>query len=173
MDHHLEDSIHVASLAQVEKAADSFPPARPLGGVGGHIGVVFITELGNFPLLGVGTGLNTTGFVYEVVALAAIDRLLTDSEPMLGLCEVFVEESESAHSGTVEAHVLSEMRIDVGGCFRAEGLDFVRDIGIKVLTASVQRVHRKSHTDERVDICARQRGRRWVLLRLSQPERVA
>ena len=161
MDHHLEYGIHVASLAQVEKAANSFPPARPLGGIGGHIRVVFITELGNLPLLGVGTGLNTTGFVHQVVALAAIDRLVTDSEPVFAFCEVFVEESESTHGGTVEAHVLSEMWIDVGGWFRAEGLDFVKDIGIEVLTTSVQRVHRKSHTDERVEICARQRGRRW------------
>lgn len=90
VDHHLQDGVHVACLAQVEQASDSFATAWSLRGVGCHVGIIFVVDLCDFALLGVGC-LKCGRFVDKVVALAAVRRVWADSELMLSLLEVLVE----------------------------------------------------------------------------------
>lgn len=98
VNHHLQNGVHVARLAQVEQATHTAATTGTLGAVGGQIRVVFVVvarrfgELAFLVLFVVAIGSVAAVVVVEqlriidqVVAAATVEGLLADSKRMLGV----------------------------------------------------------------------------------------
>ena len=97
--------------------------------------------------------METAGLVDKIIALAAVDGLLTDSKSMTGLGEMFVEKSKPAERRTFEARVLGEVRIAGGAFRRSVTFDFGDYVGTEVLASGIQQMRRKSHHERSARIC--------------------
>ena len=157
MDHHLQNSIHVACLTKVKQPSYTTATTWPLRRVGCQVGVVFFSCLGELTFQDLAIW-QERRFVDEIVAAATVDRLLAYGERVVGLGEVFVEVREASCNRAVETSILCEVVVQSGlvGC--AVLADFIDGTVVKMLAASYWHVEIGSHS--------------WVMgnLRLQQAE---
>lgn len=142
VDHHLQNSVHVASLTKIEQASHTTAAAWSLRGIGSQVRVIFFIAVGDFALFDI---VDQGWVVYQIIAASAVDSLLADGKFMLCSGEMLVQGRKAACGWALQTGILHKIRA-VEVLRRLPKLaDLVDGVAVHMLAASCRHMQSKRH----------------------------